>query len=95
MQNWMAVYISSRKYTEKSLIKVIHKESGGRVIMKLKLIKASEDYREQICSMLDEWYSTYMRLYGKGHYERHGFRRANVMEGNDYNNLRFLSEGNS
>lgn len=26
--------------------------------MKLKLIKASEDYREQICSMLDEWYST-------------------------------------
>lgn len=26
--------------------------------MKLKLIKASKEYKEQICSMLDEWYST-------------------------------------
>ena len=26
--------------------------------MRLKLIKASKEYKEQICSMLDEWYST-------------------------------------
>ena len=36
------------------------------VKMKLKLIKASEEYKDQISDMLEEWYATGEKIIGGG-----------------------------
>lgn len=40
------------------MVLFVLRKMEGMSTMKLKLIKASKEYKEQICSMLDEWYST-------------------------------------
>lgn len=56
------------------------KRKQGETGMRLRLIKASEEYKEQICDMMDEWYATGEKIIP------YAIRRL------DYHDFRYYSE---